>query len=645
MKSKYVALLIVNLTLLFTTSASGQDQFSFKKIEGGWKGTLEYADYKDGKRVKLKTAVEIKSSENGRTASLKFIYDDFGKIYRDTSEHRIDFVKGQYSLAGDKFSFIQTAAGKLILTGSGVENGKKELYRITLSVDKENLRILKETRTPFQFRNEYKLKRVSNQKYTQRNFTSRQLKEDFGILKKALKELHPGLYRYNTPAEMEKKFDAFEKKLNKTLPEGEFFKLFSQLLSEIKCYHTYPNPFNQKKEIREGLFNRKTHFPFYFSIIDRKMIVTENASSRKLPRGSEIKKINGVPVKRIIEFLLTTTFSDGNGTIEHRLKSLEVDRGSGAAYANFDLMFPLFFQPRNLEYEIEAVDFKRRKLTKFKVPAMTKAERSAEMEKRYGKSPTYDDLWKFEIGEDKTAYLKIGSFITWKLTFDFKKFLSDSFGEMKAKGAKNLIIDIRGNGGGDDNAYIELFKYMSKRDLPCKFPTKQYIRTAKADDALFKYISTYDKQIEQALRNGLPESIYRKTDNGLLEFLRTDRNQDCKPINPYPNNFNGKIFLLIDSSNASAAFTFAQYAKEYNLATLVGQETGGNRKGFNGSSYLFITLPNSKFEFDIPIFATFPITDQEDTGEKPDFYVERKVEDIGRNIDRELLKVRTLIEN
>ncbi|MGE3467238.1 MAG: hypothetical protein AB7J13_09920, partial [Pyrinomonadaceae bacterium] len=188
----------------------------------------------------------------------------------------------------------------------------------------------------------------------QRIISPEELTADLRVLKKTLKELHPGLYRYSTPVEIERKFDVFEAKLNKPLDEGEFFKLLAQMLSEIKCYHTYPNPLNQRDEIKNGLFDRKTYFPFYFQIIDRRMIVTENASPQRLAKGSQITKINGIPVEKIITKLLTTTFADGKGTLEHRLETLELDRGSGATYAIFDLMFPLFFPPQNGTYRIEA---------------------------------------------------------------------------------------------------------------------------------------------------------------------------------------------------------------------------------------------------------------------------------------------------
>ncbi|MGE3467806.1 MAG: S41 family peptidase, partial [Pyrinomonadaceae bacterium] len=233
-------------------------------------------------------------------------------------------------------------------------------------------------------------------------------------------------------------------------------------------------------------------------------------------------------------------------------------------------------------------------------------------------------------------------FITWKLSFKYKEFLAKSFAEIKEKGARNLIIDIRDNGGGDSEAPIEILRYVAKKNFPCSTSIKTYIKTVRADAALFNYFETYDKELQEALRNGIPRELYKRSDSGQIEFLGNSK--DCQPHKPLEKGFKGKTYLLVNSANASAAFTMAQTAKRNRLATLVGQVTGGNKRGFNGGSYLFIYLPNSRFEFDMPFFAYIDESPQEDAGIDPDILIRQKPEDVGNNFDGELAEVRKLLQ-
>ena len=120
--------------------------------------------------------------------------------------------------------------------------------------------------------------------------------EDLRILEKALTEIHPGIYRYNTPESIKKEFEAFKKSIPDQITEAELMKDLAQLVSKIRCGHTYVNPWNMNTELRERLFGGKLFFPIGFEIVDKQFIATENASNFKsLQRGAEIISINGHP--------------------------------------------------------------------------------------------------------------------------------------------------------------------------------------------------------------------------------------------------------------------------------------------------------------------------------------------------------------
>ncbi|MEZ5308681.1 MAG: S41 family peptidase [Pyrinomonadaceae bacterium] len=620
------------LLVLITNLAYAE--WDFGRLSGEWRGELEYSDYTSGERVKVPVVVEIDSKKDRGAMSLKYFYDDFGKIIRDSETHRIDLATGAYSIDGHQYRVDSIDGNHLVLTGDTIENDKSVPARYTVDLDDDKIVFLKETREPLAFRNSLTLHRSDVNRDELRMLAASEMRHDFELLKRSLLELHPGLNRYRTPVQIAAMFHKQEMKLKTPMREDRFYRIIAETLSGVRCFHTYPNPYNQSAAVQDRLFNRRSLLPFLFEIVEGKMVVTENVSTYKLPRGTVIESINGIPTRKILADLFAMTFADGDGTRAHRLKTLETSRYDADGKAIFDILFPLVVSPIDKGFKITALKPGQNELRNAEVLALNWKERERFLNQKYGKLKLPDDAWGFEYLDGETGLLKINSFITWEMGFDFKRFLADSFSEFRRKGTKNLIIDMRGADGGSDEVYRQIFRYLSAKPIDINVGQKYYIKSPKASPEILKHAESWDKSVLNLLKVGVPKRMFRVDGEGRYELV--DQVPTDKPLFPFEDRFVGEVYLLVGSRNASAAFTLPYHAKRLGLAKLIGQETGGNQRGFNGSMYLTIKLPGSGFAYDIPLVAGYFPGEPPDSGVFPDISVTRTIRGITEGKDLEL---------
>jgi hypothetical protein len=456
-----------------------------------------------------------------------------------------------------------------------------------------------------------------------------ELKQDYEVLSNVLKNYHPGLHRYQDSATIENHFMVLKNELNRNLSATEFYLILSRFTAKLQCGHTFCSFYNQSKNIQDSIFNLNDKVPFTFSIFEKQMIIDKNLSEINLSEGSQVISINNISVSTIIDSLLHYVKGDGSNDGK-RLIDLELS-GLGKFEA-FDIYFPLLFPPNKLTYALEIKSIGKDDNQNINVKSISRAERFMLMEKKYGKQPTtFDDLWSFKIRNEKTAYLELGTFVTNKLTIDWKKFLANAFDEIKSKNIPNLIIDVRGNEGGDDEVNLVLANHLASK--PIAFPEfRQLLTYEKVSDELRPYLKTWDKGFYD--RTG--KVIY--LNNG---FYTWKKDRSSKVINQNKNGYSGKVFLLVNAANSSATFFLASGLQQNEIATIIGTETGGNRKGTNGGNLFFLRLPNSKIEIDVPLIGYYPLIEQPDKGLTPDIVVTPTFEDI---IDKKDLALEKALE-
>ncbi|KGE88327.1 MAG: S41 family peptidase [Phaeodactylibacter xiamenensis] len=450
---------------------------------------------------------------------------------------------------------------------------------------------------------------------------------DIDLLERALTEIHPGIYRYNSPESINREFDRLRAQVYAGMTEAAFMKILAQSIKKIRCGHTYLNPWNMNAALRERMFGGRIYFPLGFSILNEQFIVTHNASEASGIRpGAAITSINGISAKTILDSLSTIAKVDGNNNspVPHYLSVSNVNASHWNA---FDLYFPLFFPMEDAAFTIDYQNYGAEPMQTVTLKALKKEEREAVMKQRFSNSVSDNNRWSLDLSNPDLAVMRLNTFAIWKWKdFDQAKWFKQSFRTIRQLGISNLAIDIRGNGGGLSEPRNELISYLIQKELGCSDGGKVLIRTTKVNPVFRPYSRTWNEIIFE----GLPPQFYTRYDD---TFFELKEEAGCRNISPKKNRFKGQAFILGGPGNVSATFTLLQKARHYGFATFVGQESGGNQQGINGGEYLFFYLPHSQMEVDIPLKYLAPPGERPDEGVAPEVEVTLTQEDIAQGQD------------
>lgn len=440
------------------------------------------------------------------------------------------------------------------------------------------------------------------------------LRGDIAILRHAYETLHPGLYRYTTPAEMNARFDALAASWGSTSSTVDAYLSLSKFLATVKCGHTYANFFNQKKAVAEALFAGRDKLPFHFRWIDSRMIVTGNS---ELPRGSEIVSIDGKPSRAILSDLMPFARADGSNDAK-RVAQLGVQGFD--KIETFDVFFALTRSKPGQPFSVIArmPGGSSRSLS---LAPIDLAARRAQM-----KQPADDNAvqWTLAFDAGNIARLTMPNWALYDSKWDWRAFLDKAFDEIARRDTRALIVDLRGNEGGLDCG-DEILARCIDRPL-ARAAYERRVRYRRIPSDLEPYLDTWDPSFKDWGDDAQP------VDDRFFRLIERD-GESRAGIAPKGPRFKGRLIVLVASSNSSATFQFAQLVRANRLGQLIGEPTGGNLRGINGGAFFFLRLPASNLEADVPLIGTFPATPQPDAGIVPDIVVADTPQDIAAGRD------------
>ncbi len=426
-------------------------------------------------------------------------------------------------------------------------------------------------------------------------YTVEALKKDYQILKTSLIEAHPGIYWYIDTAVLNHKFDSVENLLNKPLTSLEFYRYVAPLITEIKCGHTrllYPN---KKYTIAEKqVLKAKGIHPFNqfkIALDDDKVWIksVRDSSNKALKPKIEILSIDDHPIDSIVKKANQLFSSDG---FNKTLYPYIIEN-------NFGYYYQLNFK----KSDSIQLKIKEDTLVKNITLGFNKIKSSSKKVNKklayLGKDADGKPILDLKIDSlNKIATLKVGSFSFEQA--NFSKFYRQSFKKLKEQEINHLILDLRGNTGGELSACNKLFRYLY--DKPTIF--NQRVEVKK------RYISTRKYFKNSWFYNfPFPHLTIKKDTAGFYTYLRTH-----KALKPKKNVYQHDLYVLINGLSYSAASLLAANLQGVKRGIFIGEETGGAYNQCTAGTIPYVNLPNTKVKLRLPLKVIKPNTLQNIVG-------------------------------
>ena len=398
-------------------------------------------------------------------------------------------------------------------------------------------------------------------------YSVKELQEDFLQFRRHLEEIYPYPYEFIIKESLDESFEAQYKKISKPMSIHEFYKILVPLKAKIGCGHAhldYPDEYRRNVQVFK--------FPLILRFLEDKCYIKKNLQENSsLPLYSEILSINEIKIDSIIKTLKAEISADG---YNDSFKTSALENCFQYYYANH------FGATK--EFKIEFRTEKNGDIIKAVIPAVPCSTIN------YSNKESKDLNIKI-LPKKNTAVMTLNSFVFYgEKNKIFFSFIDKAFHEIKQKNIKNLIIDLRGNGGGDPFCASYLLAYIEKE----------------------------------------PHAYFSKPYGKYSEL--------SKPIKLAKNPFRGDLFFIIDGSNFSTTGHFCSILKYHDLGTFIGTETGSTYTCNAAVKRLHLENTRITLKIATESFAAAVSGFPKDRGIIPHHIIKTSIEDFKNNKDRVL---------
>ncbi len=399
---------------------------------------------------------------------------------------------------------------------------------------------------------------------------------DYRQMASSIKEIYPSLEDFMT----EEEYDTFVEEEIAKIPENITLKEFAYLIMN----------FNRKVHDSHMWFdygipldNDGTISPVMFARVDDKVRIIVATDEYKAYTGREITHINGKHVDTLYMEMAPRTSMIYDVLVESVLEQ--------------ELASPF---TNHLYYKGDKDALKANKATltlsdgeELKVPLMKLNQNTIPLFDRNSMENWLISQylvyrkgnWETMKSNDSTAYMRLNNFELMETEVDSILVFLDL---LEKKGYKNLIIDLRGNPGGNPDVVYKLVDALMDEPI-------------KREGGYMKVNMQTIKSPTLNYPSGTVMFEDYKEIPGHKGFYKISDPDENTPSDTIKALYTGRVYVLINANSASASTEFAGIMKRNARGYVIGRETKTAYHTMNALKFADIGLPNSHFKCHIPM--------------------------------------------
>ena len=389
-------------------------------------------------------------------------------------------------------------------------------------------------------------------------FAPEALRADFDQMYRGLKAAHFDLYAFTPRAELDRRYAQVRGTIDRPMTKLEAKIVFELFAAEVRMGHTrIDSPTAEWNSYRKS---GGRGFPLSIRIVDGRVYVAGNLSGLDgIEAGDELVRLNGQSLPSWLE----------------RTEKHVSAETSYMAHSLMEYDFAIY-----LWVELGAVDAFDIVTRRGALPARSShlpARSSEEMEAARRLQPAGLDLEnplrEAKLLEGGVAYLRPGPFYNaeaktgaeeWDVS-SFGQFIDRAFDEFLEAKASRLIIDLRGNPGGDNLFSDVMVSWFATK--PFRFASQFKIKVSEESVAANAARIANDAEAAGPISRQFAELYARSRIGEVVDFAIPE----AAPRTG--KRFEGRVFVLIDRQSYSNAVAVAALVQDYRFGLIVGEAT------------------------------------------------------------------------